>query len=514
MENFMKYQSKLLLCLLFVFNAFAAQDSLRGTLSSEEGQTFLTSNGQKYSVHMTEEFKYALDKVVINSPNYIFELEGEIRGEEIHTSKVPTIYGGEEDLSGFLHRDEFGQLKIDDQPVRYGRTKVIYQDSFDQNSKDYYVDKFVTTQGQFEDGEFVINAIIEKDLLSASSDYSAPEEFNKSPKDFIIDKMPLNKYSQAKDPFNGTLYSKKNYSVTPGESVLIVTLSGRQGDAPGSAAGHFTVGMGEVQDDLSIKGEVFNFYFVGPKEVLAGNTDLVSYFGHLIQGQQNYRPTYTLFAYGVDKNKLRSVRDELEKENHKVRTKEGLKITPGYNCTTTSTNALRDIGIYGNHKNFFSSLLDVQNLSYLNPFSYGARNSDGEGTLGMIRTVSYTLKEDPQHYIPRPAFESFVENFSRKSKAKKMGIKRVDYVYIPQTPSKRQVGGISYDDPIKEGKKVLDFDKKRNERRNNEKKAKEIIANSNSSEDQLVWARDILKNEVSWEEDQKLVREFLYNTID
>lgn len=510
----MNFSIKALIALVLIVSTQAQVQKLRGTLAKEGEVTFLKSNDNRYIVDIRDEFKFALDEVVLNSPSYIFEFEGEVIDGTLHTSKVPTIFGGVKDIAGFFYRDSEGQLKIGETKVRYGRTKIIYQDSFDDKSKNYYLDKEVTAQGFYDNDTFVINALIERDLISAKNTFRASEEFEKSPKDFIIEKMPLNKFSQSKTPFKGTIYKKSNYEVEVGESVLIVTLSGRQGDAPGAAAGHFTVGMGEVQDDFSIKGEVFNFYFVGPKEVLAGNTDLISYFGHLIQGQQNYRPTYTLYAYGVDKKKLRQVRDALEVENHKVRTLEGLKITPGYNCTTTSTNALKEVGIYGNHKNFFNSLFDVQNLSYLNPFSYGARKSDGEGTMGLIRTVSYSLKEDPQHYIPRAAFESFVENFSKKSKTKKMGIKKVDYIFIPQTPSNRQLGGISYDDPIKEGKKVLDFDKARSIRRENEKKAKVIVANINSSEDELVWAREILENEVSWREDQKLVREFLYNTID
>lgn len=512
----MKNIFKLICCLLIASSSFGATQKHRGTLSKKNDVIYFSTKGETKIVKMDKRFQFALDKVMVNSPNYIFEFEGSIEGDDLVTSKVPTVYGGESDLRGIFHKDSEGNLRIDDQLVRYGRTKVVYSDSFDNISKDYYLNKSVTTQGVYENDIFVINAILEDNLISATpiNDYIAPEGFDKDPSEFITEKMPLNKYSQGKNPFRGVVFNKNNYEVTPGESVLIVTLSGRQGDAPGASAGHYTIGMGEVQDDMTIKGEVFNFYFVGPKEVLAGNTDLVSYFGHLIQGQQNYRPTYTLYAYGVDKKKLRQVRDRLEKENHKVRTEKGLKITPGYNCTTTSVYELSEIGIYGNHKNFFNSIFDAQNISYINPFSYGSRNTDGKGTIGIIRTLSYALSEDPQDYIPRAAFESYAINFSKKSKAKKMGIKRVDYVFIPQTPSKRQVGGISYDDPIKEGKKVLDYDKKRSKRIKLEKKARQTLVDINSSEDELVWARRMIQNEVSWEEDQKMVREFLYNTID
>ncbi|WP_127717205.1 hypothetical protein [Halobacteriovorax sp. HLS] len=512
----MKNIFKAALILSIFASASSYAENFRGRLSKKNDKTYFETEGQSLIVEIDKRFKYALDDVVVNSPGYIFEFEGEVIDGSLHTSKVPTIFAGTKDLNGHFTKDSSGQLFINEQKVKFGRTKVIYNDSFDKFSKEYYLNKDVVTQGHYEDDTFVINAIVEKGLISAEAQnqYPPSEEFSKDPEEFILKKMPLNKYSQSSTPFRGTIINKKNYDVEVGESVLIITLSGRQGDAPGSAAGHFTVGMGEVQEDMSIKGEVFNFYFVGPKEVLAGNTDLTSYFGHLIQGQQNYRPTYTLYAYGVDKKKLRSVRDQLEKENHKVRTVKGLEITPGYNCTTTSTNELKKIGIVGNHQNILRSIFDVQNISYINPFSYGARNSNGQGTLGMIRTLSYTLSEDPENYIPRAAFESFVKNFSRKSQIKKMGIKKVDYVFIPQTKSKRQVGGISYDDPIKEGKKVLDFDKLRSARIENERKAREILNNSTSTEEEILWAREISENEVSWEEDQKMVREFLYNTID
>ena len=512
----MKNIFKLICCLLIASNSFGAVEKLRGTLSKKGDVVYFSTNGDIKVVKMEKKFQYALDKVMVNSPEYIFEFEGTVDGDDLITSKVPTVYAGVRDLRGFFHKDSEGNLLIDDQPVRYGRTKVIYNDSFDNISKRHYLNKDVTTQGYLDGDTFVINAIIEDHLISADSQnvFIAPEEFNKKPSKFITEKMPLNKYSQAKNPFRGVVFNKKNYEVEPGESVLVITLSGRQGDAPGASAGHFTIGMGEVQDDMTIKGEVFNFYFVGEKEVLAGNTDLVSYFGHLIQGQQNYRPTYTLYAYGVDKKKLRQVRDSLEKENHKVRTLEGLKITPGYNCTTTSTNELKEVDIYGNHKNFFNSIFDSQNISYINPFSYGSRNTDGKGTVGLIRTLSYALSEDPQHYIPRAAFESFAINFAKKRKNKKMGIKRVDYIFIPQTPSKRQVGGISYDDPIKEGKKVLEYEKKRSNRRKSEKEARATLVNPDATQDEIAKAKEVNQNEVSWEEDQKMVREFLYNTID
>ncbi len=489
--------------------------TLRGQIHKENDSIFFKSSDGVREIVMDKKFLFTLDKVVVNSPEYIFEIEGEVSDSQIITHKVPTIFAGTSSLSGYLHIDNDGELRIDEQLIKFGRTKVIYKNSFDNISKSSYLDRDVTAQGSYKDGVFYINAILDDKLISATIDHSypAPKEFSKNPRDFIINEMAKNKFSQLKNSFKGVLFQKKNYQVEVGESVLIITLSGRQGDSPGSAGGHFTVGMGEVMEDMTIKGEVSNFYFKGPKEVLAGNTDLVSYFGHLIQGQVNYRPTYTLFAYGVDKKKLREVRDDLERENHKVRTDPELNITPGYNCATTSTKALNKVGVYGNHRNALSSIFDIQNFSYLNPFSYGARHTDGQGTMGTIRTVSYALSEDPENYVPRAAFNSYVENFSSSKMNKKMGIKKVDYIFIPQVPSLRQVGGMSYDEPIGEGKKVVDYSKARSKRIKMEEQARAILQDSNASEDELVWAREIRETEVSWKEDQKMVREFFDRTI-
>ncbi|PIK15232.1 hypothetical protein [Halobacteriovorax sp. JY17] len=500
---------------LFIPSILAEQGSIRGTLSKVGDQILLKSQDKSRVIDISKEFAFTLDSKVLNSPNYIFEFVGDITDSKVVTKQSPTIVAGDDELVGTLEKKEDGSLYIGDQKVKFGRTKEIYKISFDQKSKDSFVGKNIIAQGNYLDDAFEMNAIVLDDLISANTQvqFQVPQGFESDPEEFIIEEMAKNIHSQSMVPFRAPVYDSKK-KVYPGESVLVITLSGRQGDSPGAAGGHFTVGMGTVQEDMSIKGEVSNFYFEGPKEVLAGNTDLVSYFGHFIQGQQNYRPTFTLFIYGVDKNKLKYVRDYLEVENHKVRTEKGLEITPGYNCTTTSNDALREVGIKGSHRNFLRTVFDVQNLSLINPLRYGSRNAGTEGTLDTLRTISYALSEDPEHYVPRAAFNSYVKNFSSKRKNKKLGVKRVDYLFMPQTPSARQIGGMSYDQPIKEGKKVIDYDKKREARIARENTAKEILESRNSTEEQREWAREVLRNEVSFAEDMRLVKEFLNNTID
>ncbi|GEM_PF-1409871 len=504
-----------LLLLITISSTFAEIGTIRGTLSKSSNGILLKSKDKTRVVEIAKEFKFTLDDKILNSPNYIFEFSGDISDTHVMAFESPMIVAGDSELTGTLERKEDGELYIDGQKVKFGRTKKIYNISFDEKSKESFIGKNIVAQGSYDETYFVMNAIVQNDLLSANSQsqFDVPQGFESNPKEFIIEDMAKNINSQSTKPFRAPLFESKE-EVYPGESVLIITFSGRQGDAPGAAGGHFTVGNGTVQDDMTVKGEVSNFYFEGPKEVLAGNTDLISYFGHFIQGQQNYRPTYTLLIYGVSRDKLKSVRDYLEVENHKARTLKGLEITPGYNCTTTSNDALATVGIKGAHKNFLRSLLDIQNIALINPLSINSSRAGTEGTLNTLRTVSYALSEDPEHYIPRPAFNSYVENFSSKKKNKKLGVKRVDYLFMPQTPSARPVGGISYDQPIKEGKKVVDYDKKREARIAKENKARSIMKDTESSQEQKQWAKEVLKNAPSYAEDMRRVKEFLNKTID
>lgn len=506
-----------LFCLLSSNFLMAQEVKMRGVLS-KEGEKFIFKNlsdlgPRSVEIEMDEKFKYTLDEKMVNSPNYVLEFNGELDGTVLKTQKTPTIVGGAIVKSGLL-RLENDELYLDNVKVIYGRTKPIYGIPFDEESKNHYLNKQVTVHGDIKevDGQRLlsINAVLESDLLKVeNSTYLAPNEFQKEPFKFVLEKMKLNENSQKRTPWKGTLVSDKSYKPEEGESVLVITLSGRQGDDPGASAGHFAIGAGKVDKDGNIKAETFNFYFEGPKEVLAGNTDLVSYFGHLIQGQQNYRPTYTVFAYGIEEDDLKKVRDLYEKELHKVRTVKGLEITPGYNCTTTSNYALREIGIYGQNHNLGRRMFDVQNLGYVNPLSWWSNSATSESTLGKPRVLSYVLTRDPEHFVPRAAFESFIKNFQSKRWRKRKSIKRVDYLFIPQTPSARQVGGISYDDPIKEGNRIVTYSKKRAaEKMESIKKAQKILLEKDAAQiEEIEWAQKLL------EEDQKEVREIL-NTID
>lgn len=468
------------------------------------------SEGKALELIIPQAYQFVFDEKVLNSPDYTFELLGKLEGDQLMVEGTPTIVADIEDCEGLLY-EKGDQLFIGDQKAKLGRTKMIHESQFDRQGLEFYLNREVLAQGHREGEEFVINALLQKDLITSRGNaYPPPTEINgMDPFKFALNEVPKNEISQRRESWRAVLHQDEGYEPDVGEGVLIVTLSGRQGDDPSSSGGHFAIGMGEVQEDGRILGETFNFYFEGEKEVLAGNTDLVSYFGHLIQGQQNYRPSYTLYAYGISPDDLKKVRDEYEEDLHRVRTEEGLRITPGYNCATTSNEHLLKIGIKGRHNNFWVSVRKLRKqVAKLNPLSWRAKGTSKEGILGKARFISYILKTDLADFMPRPALESFIRNFSSPRRRKKMGIKKVDYVFLAQLPSTRQVGGMSYDS-LRDASKIVNFSEERNRRRQEEEKARSIIDNPDSTDEEKAEAEIKLKESLSWEEDQQLVKELL-----
>ncbi|WP_419172455.1 hypothetical protein [Halobacteriovorax sp.] len=502
----------LALMTLVVFSTNTQAESYRGKLFKKDGvvKAKIHIDGQVDNFKVTQlkfpkRYNKYLDKVLVNSPNYVFEFDGEISENNLIIDKMPRVVADLEDRVGVLTKSADGSFYLNDQKAEFGRTKKIYGTKFDKKSRDYFVGKKVHTQGHMEDNTYIINAIIPANLFTVGDNpYPANKKFEKNPLKYILKEMPKNKNSQSLEPFRGTIRHRDNYQATPGDHVFVVTLSGRQGDIPGSAAGHFAIGMGEVQKDLSIKGETFNFYFKGEKEVLASNTDLVSYFGHLIQGQVNYRPTYTLIGYARSKEDMMKVRDIFEEQLHRVRTEEGLEITPFYNCTTTSNDTMREIGIKGAHEFAISNILDYQ--FYLPLSQKAPKDGTDASKLSQLR---YILKRDSEHYVPRKAFESFAKAMVYQSK--RLKLKRTDYIFLPQTPSERKMGGISYDEVLAEGNKIVNFSKARDERIAKEKEARKVLADESSTQEEINAAKEVLAKAPSKEEDEKQIDELLYS---
>ncbi len=369
-----------------------------------------------------------------NGRKYSFEFKGERISDGFMLDQVPTNIAGDVAITGKLnYNTSTKQFSINGVKAKFGYTKELNGYQFDEISKQFYIGKEVLAEGYYnKDNTFVMNALTPANLFTAAEADPAPvyvqrELDEKGAWDFTYKVMNKNEYSQSQQSYRTTFYQKSDTPVVPGDSFLVITMSGRQGDTFGSVNGHFVAGLGMVRDDLTLRGEVSNAYVTNGKDILAGNTSLTNYFSHIVQGQNNYRPTYTLIAYGVDKTKLKQFRDALEESLIEFRTQK-LEITPQFNCTTETVKALRNAGIVGNY-------IRRDNIA-LNILTYPLQLF---GEMG--RTLNFTFGNDASLYHPRPAYNAFAGVFLRADLRAKLGIKRVDFVFYAQTPSERPVGG-------------------------------------------------------------------------
>lgn len=423
---------KLLFLALLPFLALAS-DFEQGFLTSQNGDFYIQNAKGNLKIITSDLIKKSLPSlekpsfvVQSNGKPYAYEFKGKLQAGVFQLEQVPTNIPGPIELRGVL-RHESGKYFINDTPARFGYTKNLNGYEFDSISKQYYIGKELWIEGDYdEEGVFVMQSLSPAELFSASG-----ANFQDHGKDFVLKEMTSNENSQLNypDPFRKVLFEDE--AVKPGDQALIITMSGRQGDSFGSVNGHFVAGLAQVRDDLSLRGEVSNAYVTNGKDILSGNTGLSNYFSNLVQGQNIYRPTYTIIIYGINGEKLQQFRDALEASHIEFRTKK-LDITAQFNCTTETVKALADAGIKGKYTqsgNFFAGLVS-------SPLSLFGETP---------ATLHYALSNDPARYQPRPAFNSFVKAALNKSFKKKLGVKRVDYVFYPQIPSNRPVGGIALD---------------------------------------------------------------------
>lgn len=438
----MKFRHALLL-LSVVSNVYAA-DFLTGSLVDNNDGTFgINSPKGSYQIETTDVIKLSLPSLanptyVVQSDGnpYSYEFKGNLNGNVFELEQTPTNIPGAESLTGVLTYNEgTGRYHVGEQEVSFGYTKNLNNFEFDEKSKKSFIGKSLIVEGRVESGVFIMQALTPTGLFSAAapaaSQYDA--EIAKNPYKFLKKGVYKNAVSKSNNSFRTTVYNKKGYSVKPGESVFLVTLSGRQGDSFGSVNGHFVAGVGEVKKDLTLRGEVSNAYVTNGKDILSGNTSLTNYFSNIVQGQNNYRPTYTFLAYGIDPAKLQTFRDFMEPSHIKFRTQK-LDITLEFNCTTETAKGLVLAGIKGNHtRTLWNRVMDLNNLAI--PLRAASVFGEAGEALG------YTASNDKEDFQPRPAFHSYIDSLKKKGVIKKLGIKRMDYVFYSQIPSGRPVGG-------------------------------------------------------------------------
>ncbi len=422
-----------------------ASETMRGVLDRRGADFIIETSEARYQIVASPKVLASLPSLesptFVNQSNgkrYAFEFKGEIRNNEFHLDEVPTNVAGTHSKTGILHFDLItNQYKLGNDIVKFGFTKVLNGYEFDEISKQSFVNQKIIAEGYIDESNtFVMEALTPVNLFSADLPDPAPENIQRKINEighwnFLLREMAKNENSQSKESFRTIIAEDESTEVEPGDKALIITLGGRQGDTFGSVNGHFVAGLGKVLPDMSLQAEVSNAYVTNSKDILSGNTALSNYFSHTVQGQNNYRPTYTLIAYGIDSKKLKQFRDALEESHIRFRTNK-LDITPQFNCTTETVKALAKTGIKGNYKQYDNYLKGLLSIPLALPFLGETSN-----------IIHYSLKNDSSRFHPTAAYYSFVGAFLQEGFRKQQGIKRVDFVFYPQIPSNRPVGGIS-----------------------------------------------------------------------
>lgn len=423
------------LAVLIAFHSLSVFSStpLRGTLSKSGPDYYIDNGTESLRIQTSGAILSTLPSLEAptfmtqaNKKPYTFQMKGEKQNGMFSLSETPTLVGGKARLKGVLEFDEAsGTYVLDGHPLQLGYTKVNNGYSIDLNSIAGLKGQRIVADGEIgQNNEFLLQAFLPEKVLSTSV-----SEVESEPLDFVLKKMPLNENSQGKESFRKTLFVKDGHQkLKKGDTALLITLSGRQGDTFGSVNGHFVAGLGSVNQEGLLDGEISNAYVSNDKDILSSHTDIINYFGHLVQGQNVYRPTYTLVAYGISPEKLKQFRDAMEESHITLRTQK-LTITPEVNCTTETIKALKNVGIKGKYNQLNNKLYGI--------LSYPLR------TIKPGKTLNYIFANDPARYHPRTAFDSFARAFLNKKTLQKHGIVRVDYIFIPQIPSNRPVGGIA-----------------------------------------------------------------------
>ncbi len=366
----------------------------------------------------------------------------EIRGQRTsdgttNFDQVPTIASGDQVLEGQLEQSN-QEYSIKGVKIVFGRTKKVGGTGFDEKSKKYFVGKDVRAVGTITNGIFTLESIVRADVFTSDPDpvvdQEVPDEFvesfNKNPVLFIEKLLSDSTPSPSQGSFRGTFFGDSAFRPEADAPVLLITASGGQGDSMGAVNGHFAVGLGHVGKDARIRSEIFNVYVTNEKEIIPGNVDFNDYFGHLISGQLNYRPTYTMAIYGISEDKILKVKSELDRF-HPLFRDGHTKITADKNCATMSVQALAEIGFYGAQRNGHKDDPKYKTLSGVNGLPK---------KMSLLKTLNYLTETKRAEFMPGPAFISMLINLEYLNKNENLNIKRADFIFSGQTPSARAVG--------------------------------------------------------------------------
>ncbi len=361
-------------------------------------------------------------------------------------SRAPMLDRGSSEVTGVLQTGSAaGEYVLNGLRTRFTPGKVLNGYEFDEISRQHFQGKKVITRGRQEGDFYTIDSIVEAGLFSAEpttgivGSADAPvfhREFLSARTDYILHTLPEFARSSSVSSFRGTVYDSGR-EVKPGDPVMMLTLSGSQGDSASAVNGHIAVGLGRVREDMSIDGEFYNLYFPpdNPKGIVSGSQRWVDYFGNVITGQNNYRPGYTWMIYGVDPARLERVRESLEPYHVYFRTADK-KMSVDMNCATLTVESLAREGIYGEHRNGKNGSRRFPTL----PDTFSTPKP-----LGIPAQLAYITHTPKAEFMPRNAWESIFENLQLLSDHEALGIHRIDFVFYGQTPSHRPRGGIAAD---------------------------------------------------------------------
>ena len=420
--------------------ALTAQAKDIGELIETNSGLKVKINKQSYEIVANRNISKYIKSYEINRSKFIFF--GEVKGNKYFMAKTPQIISSKTELSGLLIKKE-NQLVLQTETNSYNLTFMTpvdyYGNQFDEKSINFFLNKNVRVLARQneEESEIIVSAILEQHLYSASKiegellPRNQINDYNSNRLTYIFEDMQTNELAQSLSSFRETLIGD-NQVVSPGDKALVVTYAGRQGDDLAAAGGHFAVGSALVKEDLSLDMEIQNFYpRKNEKDIIPGHIHHLDYFGGVSTGQANYRPQWTIIAYGIDKDRLDRMRAAVDFTYDFIRSNDNVFST-FLNCTTSSWNALKSIGINGVHNR--GTLRRLRYLAFLNPM-YHLRS-----TTSTPRQISYVLAKSKGEFLPRAAFESAVSDY------KSIGAKRIDIIFHQQLISGRPQGGTAYNE--------------------------------------------------------------------